>query len=96
MSLTHADTPLYVRHTYPDGHLGWFVLDYKLSKKLLADPRFSGHPLRSLTDDGGFQEAMSGRNAPVIWRGSIHRTTPAFARRRPGISQSSASASSAR
>ncbi len=60
MSLTHADTPLYVRHTYPDGHLGWFVLDYKLSKKLLADPRFSGHPLRSLTDDGGFQEAMSG------------------------------------
>jgi cytochrome P450 len=60
MSLTHAETPLYVRHTYPDGHLGWFVLDYKLSKKLLADPRFSGHPLRSLTDDGGFQEVMSG------------------------------------
>jgi cytochrome P450 len=60
MSLTPADTPPYVRHRYPDGHLGWFVLDYKLSKKLLADPRFSGHPLRSLTDDGGFQEAMSG------------------------------------
>jgi cytochrome P450 len=60
MSTTNADPPLYVRHRYPDGHLGWFVLDYKLSKKLLADPRFSGHPLRSLTDDGGFQEAMSG------------------------------------
>jgi cytochrome P450 len=50
----------YFRHQYPDGHLGWFVTDYRLSKELLYDPRFSGRPLRSLGDDGGFQEAMSG------------------------------------
>jgi cytochrome P450 len=50
----------YFRHRYPDGHLGWFVTDYGLSKAILSDARFSGRPLRSPTDDGGFQEAMSG------------------------------------
>jgi cytochrome P450 len=58
--MASATTAPYFRHRYPDGQLGWFVTDYKLSKALLADPRFSGHPLRSLSDDGGFQDAMSG------------------------------------
>jgi len=60
VSAATAESPPYFRHEYPDGHLGWFVVDYKLSKAILADPRMSGRPLRSPADDGGFQEAMSG------------------------------------
>ena len=35
---TTSATPAYFRHRYPDGHLGWFVVDYKLSKALLFGP----------------------------------------------------------
>jgi hypothetical protein len=41
---TTSASPAYFRHRYPDGHLGWFVTDYKLSKAILADGRFSGRP----------------------------------------------------
>jgi cytochrome P450 len=58
--LTGAKDRAYCRHRYPDGHLGWFVTDHKLGRAILSDPRFSGRPLRSPLDDGGFQEALSG------------------------------------
>ena len=30
---TTTETPRYFRHRYPDGHLGWFVTDYKLGRE---------------------------------------------------------------
>jgi cytochrome P450 len=60
MAATASKAEPIVRHTYPDGHLGWLVTDFKLGREILADPRFSQRPLRFPVDDGGFQESLSG------------------------------------
>jgi cytochrome P450 len=60
MAATLSKADPIVRHTYPDGHLGWLVTDFKLGREVLADPRFSQRPLRFPVDDGGFQESLSG------------------------------------
>jgi cytochrome P450 len=50
---------------FPDGHVGWLITDYSLSRDLLTDSRFSVHPIRAAIGDpdveGSFFRLASAR-----------------------------------